>query len=74
MNITETTTLKEILNARPDAIAVFLKHGVDIPSECDESVHDCELTICEGMCHIENLDALILDLQALFDEPQQTSA
>ncbi|HNB21813.1 MAG: hypothetical protein K2Y39_03610 [Candidatus Obscuribacterales bacterium] len=66
MNITENTTLKAILDERPDAIEVFLKHGVDVSSECDESVHDCELTICEGMCHIDALDDLIKDLQEFF--------
>lgn len=66
MSITENTTLKAILEERPDAIEVFLKHGVDIPSECDESIHDCELTICESMCHIDDLDGLIKDLQEFF--------
>lgn len=67
MIITRSTTVKEILEARPDALAVFLKHEVDVPLECDESVHDCELDICESMCHIADVDALIIDLQALFD-------
>ena len=67
MNITETTTLKAILDERPDAIEIFLKHGVDVQSECDESIHDCELIICEGMCHIDDLDDLIIDLQEFFD-------
>jgi hypothetical protein len=67
MYIDENTTLKEILDVRPDAIEVFLKHGVDVPSECDESVHDCELTICESMCHIDDLDGLIKDLREFFD-------
>lgn len=67
MNITDNTTVREILAARPDALEVFLKHGVDVPLECDESVHDCELSICDSMCHIEDIDALIRDLQAFFD-------
>lgn len=66
MNITHETTLKEILEQRPDAIEVFLKHGVDVPSECDESIHDCELSLCESMCHIDDIEALIGDLNSLF--------
>jgi hypothetical protein len=69
MNISSTTTVKEILAARPDAVAVFLKHGVDVPAECDESILDCELQVCDSMCHIDNIDALIQDLQTLFNSP-----
>lgn len=68
MNITVSTSLKDILAERPDAIEVFLQHGVDVPLECDESIHDCELDLCESMCHIDDLDALIKDLQKLFDQ------
>ncbi len=67
MIISPNTTVKEILEARPDAIRVFEKHGVDVPLECDESVHDCELMICDSMCHIDDIDALIQDLQKFFD-------
>lgn len=67
MLITTSTTVKRILEAKPEAVEVFLKHGVDVPSECDECILDSELEICDGMCHIEDLDALITDLQALFD-------
>jgi len=69
MIVTKSTTLKQILAERPDAVQVFLKHGVDIPSECDESVHDCELELCESMCHIDDIDALIRDVQAFMDAP-----
>ena len=67
MNITRNTTVKEILAASPAAIDVFLKHGVDVPSECDESIHECELELCDSMCHIDDIDGLILDLQTFFD-------
>ena len=67
MNITRSTTVKEILAARPDAIEVFLQHGVDVPLECDESIHECELELCDSMCHIDDIDALIRDLQNFFD-------
>ncbi|MBX9772221.1 MAG: hypothetical protein K2X29_12665 [Candidatus Obscuribacterales bacterium] len=68
MEITSESTVQKILEARPDAINVFLKHGVDVPCECDESIQDCSLEICESMCHIDDLPALIGDLQAFFDD------
>lgn len=63
MNITETTTVKEILDAYPQAVKVFAEHGVDVPLECDESILDTELSICDGMCHIDDLSELISDLK-----------
>lgn len=67
MIITGNTTVKEILAARPDAVEVFLKHGVDVPLECDESIHECELQLCDSMCHIDDIDGLIRDLQIFLD-------
>lgn len=67
MIITRNTTVKEILAACPDAIEVFSQHGVDVPLECDESIHDCELELCDSMCHIDDIDALIRDMQKFFD-------
>lgn len=67
MIITLNTTVKEILAASPDAVEVFAKHGVDVPLECDESIHECELELCDSMCHIDDIDGLIRDLQKFFD-------
>jgi hypothetical protein len=67
MQITQETTVKSILDAHPDALAVFLKHGVDVPSQCDESILDTELSMCDSMCHVDNLDGLIVDLQKFID-------
>ena len=67
MNITRSRTVKEILAARPNAIEVLLQHGVDVPVECDESIHECELELCDSMYHIDDIDQLILDLQKFFD-------
>lgn len=66
--ITKATTVKEILDLRPDAVDVFEKHGVNVPTECDECILDTELELCDSMCHIDDIDELIVDLQALFDE------
>lgn len=67
MNITRSTTVREIMDARPDAAEVFLKHGVDVPLECAEGIQDCELELCDSMCHIDDIDALVQDLQNFFD-------
>ncbi len=67
MQITKATTVKSILDAYPDAMQVFLKHGVDVPSQCDESVLDTELDLCDSMCHVDDIDGLILDLQKFID-------
>jgi hypothetical protein len=67
MQITEQTTVKTIMDSYPEATKIFLQHGVDVPAECDESVWDTELAVCESMCHIDDLDSLIKDLQKLVD-------
>ncbi len=74
MNITRQTTVKEILAARPDALNVFEKHGVDVPLECDESIQECELELCDSMCHIDDIDGLITDLQKLFATAPQAAS
>lgn len=68
MIITQDTTVKSILEAFPDAIKVFEKHSVNVPIECDESILDTELGICDSMCHIDDLDQLMLDLQAFIGQ------
>jgi hypothetical protein len=55
------------LDAHPDAVEIFLQHGVDVPSECDESILDTELAICDSMCHVDDLDGLMRDLQKFID-------
>jgi len=68
MFITQDTTVKDIVEKYPQALSIFEKHGVDVPCECDESILDTELAICDSMCHIDDLDALIRDLQTLLDQ------
>ncbi len=67
MVITEETTVKSILDSYPDAEKVFEIHGVNVPSQCDESILDTELGICDSMCHIDDLPALMRDLQVFID-------
>ena len=67
MIMTQDTTVKSILDAYPDAVTVFEKHGVSVPTECDDSILDTELAICDSMCHIDDLDQLMRDLQVFTD-------
>jgi len=73
MQITQETTVKSILDAFPDAVQVFLQHGVDVPSECDESILDTELGICDSMCHVDDLDGLIRDLQKFVESKSKST-
>lgn len=68
MQVTVETTVKSILDQYPEAVKVFEQHGVDVPLECDESILDTELEICDSMCHIDDLDGLIRDLQQYIDK------
>lgn len=70
MIITRNTTVKEILDTNEQSIKIFETHGVDVPLECDDSILDTELEICESMCHIDDLDALIIDLQTFFNQKE----
>ncbi|HEY9793628.1 MAG TPA: hypothetical protein V6D22_24735 [Candidatus Obscuribacterales bacterium] len=69
MIVDRNTTVQEILEQRPDAVKIFEKHGVDVPLECAENIQSCGLILCDSMCHIDNLDALIADLQKFMDQP-----
>lgn len=68
MMITPSTTVREIVESNPKAFEIFLKHGVDVKSECDDSLWDTELELCQNMCHIDNLGELISDLQRFYDK------
>jgi hypothetical protein len=67
MLVTTETTVKSLIDNYPAVVSIFLDHGVDVPLECDECILDTELAICDSMCHIDDLDSLILDLQKFVD-------
>jgi|LakMenEpi03Aug12_release.lakeMendotaPanAssembly.Ray.scaffolds.fasta_scaffold283828_2 hypothetical protein len=73
MIITRETTVKEIMEEDPKAAELFLQHGVDVPLECAESIQDCNLEICDSMCHLDDVDALIEDLKKIFDSSKEAS-
>lgn len=65
MNICRNTSVREIIETYPLSLEVFEKHGVVVEHECPDAVLDFELEDCESMCHIEDIDALISDLNEL---------
>jgi len=67
MLVNSETTVCEILQQHPEAVEVFDRHGVNVPLECDESILDTALSICDSMCHIDDIDDLIKDLQSFLD-------
>ena len=68
MQITTESTVRSILDTYPGAVEIFLQHGVDVPSQCDDSILDVELSLCDSMCHVDDLDGLIRDLQKFIDK------
>lgn len=64
MQITMETLVSEILDQYPEAEAVFEKHGVHVCLEC-MGVLDNPLELCETMCGIDDIEALLRDLQGL---------
>lgn len=73
MEISVETTVKTILDQYPNAVEVFRNHGVEVPLECDESILDTELAICESMCHIDDIDSLIMDLKKFIEINKENS-
>jgi hypothetical protein len=70
--ITRETTVSEIIEADAGALEVFEKHGVSVEYECPEAILDFPIEDCEDMCHIDNVDALIADLNAFFKSVKVT--
>ena len=64
MTITMESLVSEILEAFPEAEAIFVKHGVHVCLEC-AGVLDNPLELCETMCGIDDMDGLLKDLQAM---------
>lgn len=64
MTITMDSFVSEIIEAFPEAEAIFEAHGVMLCTEC-AGVLDNPLDLCETMCHIDDIEGLLRDLQAL---------
>lgn len=65
MNITLDTTIKEIISKYPLCIEVFSRYGVDVENQCPEELWETSLSDCESMCHIDNINELVNELNKL---------
>jgi hypothetical protein len=67
MEINAETVIWDILEAMPDARALFNDHGCDMDAECNTTAMTNSLQEAVDVCHLQDLDGLILELQALAD-------
>jgi hypothetical protein len=61
--ITSSTTIKNILDAHPNAAAFFSAHGLDVGFLSDASMLGTAMTICKSMGNVYVLDGLMQDLK-----------
>jgi hypothetical protein len=71
MEITPETVIEDILEAMPEAQELFLAHGCDMEVECTPQAKENTLDEAVGVCHLDDLDALVLDLQCLAEARAQ---
>jgi len=64
MKITAETTIQSILEAHPEAVAIFSDHGLGKEFLSDESMLWTEMEMCKSMGPNNHLDELLSDLQA----------
>lgn len=68
MLVTRETTVADVIATDKQALDVFEKHGVCVQYECPEALLDFAIEDCEDMCHIDDVDALVADLNQFFQE------
>jgi len=62
--ITEDLTVAEALGCVPDALRMFQKHGVNPITDCGPNRTILRLDETPARCNVDDLDALIADLNA----------
>lgn len=62
--ITEETQMQDVLAQVPGARAILSRHGCDVDDECPVLIQDMPLYECEFVCHLDDLPAVIRDLEA----------
>jgi hypothetical protein len=68
MLVTRETTVSDVIEADKGCLEVFERHGVSVEYECPEAVLDFPIEDCEDMCRIDDVDALVADLNAFFQK------
>lgn len=66
MLVTRETTVREVVDENSETLKIFDRHGVCVESECPDAILDFEIQLCEDMCHIDDIDQLVSDLNELF--------
>lgn len=66
MLITRETTVREVIDKNAEALKIFDKHGVCVEYECPDAILDFEIQLCEDMCHIDDIDQLVAELNEFF--------
>lgn len=67
MQITRNTTVREVIDSDSASLEIFDKHGVCVEHECPDGVLDFQIEDCEDMCHIDDIDELVRDLNEYFE-------
>jgi hypothetical protein len=74
--VSDTTTVGEALFVVPGAEQIFIQHGCEATIECTPEHHqEYMLVDLSPICHIDDTDALIADLNAALatEEAKQSS-
>lgn len=66
MNVTRNTTVREVVELNENVLQIFERHGVCVEDECPDAVLDFEIEDCEDMCHIDDIEQLVTDLNLFF--------
>lgn len=65
MEITGESVIWDIVESMPEARELFAGHGCEMDAECTPQAMENSLDIAEGLYQLEDIDGLILELQAL---------
>lgn len=66
MKVERSTTVREVIELNENVLEIFEKHGVCVEDECPDAILDFEIEDCESMCHIDDIDQLVTDLNLFF--------
>ncbi len=65
MEITRESVVWDVLEQMPEARDLFAGHGCEIDDECTDQAMENSLDVAETVCHLKDIDGLILELNAL---------
>ena len=71
MQVTRETTVREVMEKNEKVLEIFDQHGVCVEHECPDGVLDFPIEDCEDMCHIDDIDGLVAELNKFFEEEEE---